>query len=420
MIAAALVAAALATAEPSRDSSAVSAARQAVPSPAQAAPVSYEDAVKLARAGHTVEALAAFRALVARNPNDFDSAVYVGRLLARTGRAAEAVAIYQDVIARSPGHVDARVALAAALVNLGRVDEAWAAVQDAEALAPASGDVQAIKGRVLRRLGRPSEALVALDRAHDASPDDDDVGIVRERTARLVAHRAHVSYARESSADGIPEASIVDADVDLHVDDGLRVNGRVQWQSRAGDDDTRAGLGSEFRLARHVLGRAAVMASPGSPRVAQADVFGELEFASGRTQPAIGIRYLHFASARVWIVAPSIAVDVTDNVAVAVRYYRSQSEFLPSGQTAANDSYALMGRWQATRRFGVSGAYARGNESFDILSVDRLGRFRADTAAGGFRIDLPSLTSIAVGVEHQWRTGDRQLTRVTLDFVQHF
>ena len=62
MIAAALVAAALATAEPSRDSSAVSAARQAVPSPAQAAPVSYEDAVKLARAGHTVEALASFTA----------------------------------------------------------------------------------------------------------------------------------------------------------------------------------------------------------------------------------------------------------------------------------------------------------------------------------------------------------------------
>ena len=36
------------------------------------------------------------------------------------------------------------------------------------------------------------------------------------------------------------------------------------------------------------------------------------------------------------------------------------------------------------------------------------------------RIDLRSLTSVAVGVEHQWRSGDRQLTRVTFDLVQHF
>jgi hypothetical protein len=79
-----------------------------------------------------------------------------------------------------------------------------------------------------------------------------------------------------------------------------------------------------------------------------------------------------------------------------------------------------MGRWQASRRLSLSAAYARGHESFDILSIDRLGRFQADTLAGGARIDLRSLTSLGLGVEHQWRSGDRQLTRVTLDIVQHF
>ena len=103
-----------------------------------------------------------------------------------------------------------------------------------------------------------------------------------------------------------------------------------------------------------------------------------------------------------------------------MRYYRSESEFLPSGQTAGNNSFALMGRWQSSRRVGVSAAYARGNESFDILSLDRLGSFRGDTVAGGLRFDLRSLTSFAVGVEHQWRTGQRQLTRITVDLVQHF
>jgi YaiO family outer membrane protein len=388
--------------------------------PAERPRVSYEDAEKLARSGDALRAIEAFRALADANPDDFDSRVWLGRLLTRVGRRAEAITLLRDVITHSPRQVDARVALGAALLTSGRVDDAYAEVQDAEALEPHSADVLALKGRILRHLGRPSEAYVALDAAHILSPRDEDISIVRERTRRIVAHRAHVGVARESSRDGIPEASIVDADVDVHLDDTLRVFGRVQWQDRAGVDDTRAGGGVEWRLGRHVLSRGALLISPGSPRVARADVSGELELAAGRTQPAIGVRYLDFAGARVWIIAPSISIDVNDNVAIAARYYRSESEFLPLGQRAANDSGAIMARWQAARRLSLSGAYARGNESFDILSVDRLGRFRADTVAGGVRIDLRSLTSLGLGVEHQWRTGDRQLTRITIDLVQHF
>ena len=412
-VCAALLATSAATAAPAGPSIV---AGQPAPRPA----LSYEEAEKLARAGDTARAIEAFQALAAANPDDFDSRVWLGRLLARTGRRAEAIALLEDVITRSPRQVDARVALGAALLTSGRVDPAFETVQDAEALAPDSADVLALKGRILRRLGRAGDAYAALDRAHTLSPRDEDIDTVRERTRRIVAHRAHVGVAREASPDGIPEASIVDADVDLRIDDDRRVFGRVQWQERAGSADTRAGGGVEWRLGRRVLSRGALLVSPGSPRVAQIDLSGELEFAAGRTQPAIGLRVLDFAGARVWIVAPSISVDLTDNVAVAVRYYRSESEFLPSGQRAGNDSGAVMGRWQASRRLSLSAAYARGNESFDILSVDRLGRFRADTVAGGARIDLRSLTSVGVGVEHQWRSGDRRIARITLDLVQHF
>lgn len=418
MIAAAVCAALLATSaaiaapvEPP-----IAAGAQPAPGPAP----SYEEAERLARAGDTARAIEAFQALAAANPDDFDSRVWLGRLLARTGRRAEAIALLRDVIARSPRQVDARVALGAALLTSGRVEPAFETVQDAEALEPDSADVLALKGRILRHLGRPSEAYAALDRAHVLSPRDEDIDTVRERTRRIVAHRAHVGVAREASPDGIPGASIVDADVDLRIDDDLRVFGRVQWQERAGSGDTRAGGGVERRLGRRVLSRGALLVSPGSPRVARVDLSGELEFAAGRTQPALGVRFLDFAGARVWIVAPSISVDLSDNVALAIRYYRSESAFLVSGQRAGNDSGAVMGRWQATRRLSLSAAYARGNESFDILSVDRLGRFRADTVAGGARVDLRSLTSVGVGVEHQWRSGDRRITRITLDIVQHF
>ena len=106
----------------------------------------------------TLRALEAFQALAAANPDDFDSRVWLGRLLTRLGRRAEAIELLRDVITRSPRQVDARVALGAALLTSGRVEDAYAVVQDAEALEPKSADVLALKGRILRHLGRPSEA----------------------------------------------------------------------------------------------------------------------------------------------------------------------------------------------------------------------------------------------------------------------
>ena len=412
MIAAALLAAALGASMPAPGQGPAAA-------PAAAPAMTFEAAQDLARAGRHAAALAAFEALAAANADDFDSRVWLGRLLAWAGRRDEAIGVYRDVIARAPRDVDARVGLAGVLLALGRTDEAWDVIQDAEALAPGNGDVLAVKGRALRRLGRPSEALAAFDAACALTPGDGDLDLVRERTRRMVAHRAHVSVAQEASAD-VPETSIVDADVDLHVDDGLRVFGRLQWQQRAGFDDARGGGGVEWQAAKRAIVRGAFLLSPGSLRVARTDLGGEVETAAGRTQPSFGVRYLDFAGARVWVFGPAISIDVTDNVALAVRYYYSSSTFRPSGRARGDNSGAVMGRWQAARRLSLSAAYARGYESFDILSVDRLGRFRADTIAGGARIDLRSLTSVAVGVEHQWRTGDRQLTRVTFDVVQGF
>ena len=381
--------------------------------------VSYEDAERMARAGDTLRALEAFQALAAANPDDFDSLVWLGRLLTRVGRRAEAIDLLRTSSPDRRGRWTpaSRSAPRSSPADASRTPTRWCRTpRRSRRTAPTSSRSRAAS---CGTSGVRARRYVALDAAHTLSPLDEDVSIVRERTRRMIAHRAHVSVAQEASEE-IPEATIVDADVDLHLDDTVRVFGRVQWQARAGFDDARGGGGVEWRLSRRVVGRGALLISPGSPRLARADVGGEVEFAAGRTQTTFGLRYLDFAGARVWIVAPAISVDVNDNVALAVRYYRSESEFLPFGRRAGNDSGAIIGRWQAARRLSLSAAYARGNESFDIVSVDRLGRFRADTVAGGVRIDLRSLTSVAVGVEHQWRTGDRQLTRVTVDLVQHF
>ena len=150
-----------------------------------------------------------------------------------------------------------------------------------------------------------------------SSPRDEDISIVRERTRRMIAHRAHVERRPGGVRGRIPEATIVDADVDLHLDDTVRVFGRVQWQARAGFDDARAAAASSGGCRGACVGRGALLISPGSPRLARADAGGEVEFAAGRTQTTFGLRYLDFAGARVWIIAPAISVDLNDNVALA-------------------------------------------------------------------------------------------------------
>jgi hypothetical protein len=55
--------------------------------------------------------------------------------------------------------------------------------------------------------------------------------------------------------------------------------------------------------------------------------------------------------------------------------------------------------------------YARGNESFAGLSIDRIGRFRANTYLTGVDVRATSACSIGFSYAYQWRSnGARQQT----------
>jgi hypothetical protein len=54
------------------------------------------------------------------------------------------------------------------------------------------------------------------------------------------------------------------------------------------------------------------------------------------------------------------------------------------------------------------------------LTADRLGSLGATTVAGGLRISLPSLTLLTTTWEHQWRSNNTAIDRVTLSITQSF
>ena len=64
--------------------------------------------------------------------------------------------------------------------------------------------------------------------------------------------------------------------------------------------------------------------------------------------------------------------------------------------------------------------YAYGIESFEDLTADRIGNLGAHTVAATLQVRLPSLTSVAATWEHQWRSNDSRLDRLTVVVMQGF
>jgi hypothetical protein len=69
---------------------------------------------------------------------------------------------------------------------------------------------------------------------------------------------------------------------------------------------------------------------------------------------------------------------------------------------------------------GVHVAYAYGIESFENLTADRLDALGSTTIAAGLQFRVPSLTAVVTAWEHQWRSNDTRIDRLTLSFVQSF
>src|SRR5690606_28691848 len=94
------------------------------------------DLTQLAGAGRSDEAIAAYRALLASEPEMNDVWLQLAAIYERQVRFADALAAYREVIERDPKDAAALTGAASALVQLGRLDEARAHAELAVDVAP--------------------------------------------------------------------------------------------------------------------------------------------------------------------------------------------------------------------------------------------------------------------------------------------
>lgn len=386
--------------------------------PARATPT-HEEAAELAQRGQLAQALETYRRLAAANPRDHEARLAIARLHMEMGHADWAEPVFRGVLFESPSNVDAMVGVGSALTALGRADEALEVLELAEQGFPESPDVLAALGRAHRDAGHTMRSFDYLERAVAIAPTPGNRALLEE-TRRAHGHRVESTTYFESFSLPVSDTRATDLAVNARLTDRFRLFGRGQLQRKFGVTEQRGGLGVEWRWRPETTVTSHVLVGPGNDVLPQFDGNVEVAYAYGVARWAVGLRHIQFSGADVSVISPGVTWWRGDRLVLGGRYHLSLTSFDLGLDRQVTHSGLLHAAYLVYPRVWTQAGYARGIESFETLSPDRIGNFDANTTSGGIRIDLRTLTSIVGAYEYQWRSNSTRMDRFTLSIVQRF
>jgi YaiO family outer membrane protein len=378
-----------------------------------------DEALQLAQEGRTVEALAAYRQIAARNPNDLEARLSIARLHERMGHLDQAESVYRSVLLEDPTRLEAALGVAAALLARNEPEEAIELLETIEQRDPQNVTALTLLGRGYQQAGRTEQAIGYFERALAAAPTEENR--LRVEDARLAyRHRFETRGFGEQFSGATPDSHGGYFAVNYRLSERLRVIGRGQAQRKFSVSEQRGGGGVEWRWRPETTLRAQLLVGPGNRVMPEGDALAEVDYEYGFAVWTASVRYFDFTGARATFLSPAVAFAASDRISVALRYALAWSETSASTGVEIGNTAHIRGSYRLYRRLSVEMGYAAGVEDFENFSIDRIGDFRANTVSGGVRLDLASLTTVFAGYDRQWRRGDVQMGRVNVAIQQRF
>jgi YaiO family outer membrane protein len=378
------------------------------------------EATTLAREGNHRAALDAFRRIAAANPRNHEARLWIARLHGSMGNPELAEPVYRSVLLEDPANLDAMLGLGASLVALDRADEGIEMLRRAENLQPQNADVLAELGNAHTVAGNSNLGMLYAERAMTIAPSESH-RLTLESARVTHAHRVELTSFGEHYNTAAPNTGSVDLRLNYRWREDLRLIARAQHQRKFAFSEQRAGAGVEWRWRPDTALFGQILAGPTDNRVLpRVDVNAEITHTARSAQWVGGYRYFDFPSARVSVLSPGVTWWPTERTSIAARYYLSVTDFPVLSGLEQDHSAAFRGARRILPRVWLNAGYAYGTENFETLSPDRVGDFRAHTASGGVRFDLPSLTSIYGVYEHQWRPNSVRMGRFSISLQQGF
>lgn len=382
--------------------------------------VTQTQAVQAANEGRSAEALVAFQRLAAANPGDHAARLWIARLHARNGDQKLAEPVYRSVLLEDPTNVEAMTGVAAALIARHEPESALELLEAASKREPENDEILGLIARAHAHEGRASEAITYFQRAAATSPTP------QRRQALENARLAHLSRieirdTNERFNNVTPDARIGDIALNIRLSDAVRIIGRGQVQRRFALDERRGGGGLEWRVHPQTLLRGQALVGPDNVVTPESDFLAEVEHTYAGATWFGTIRHFRFNGTTTTFISPAVDWMATDRLSFGLRYALSFTEIGTLVSWEAGQSVHVRPVYRISPRVWLQAAYAVGVENFDDFAIDRVGDFRAQTLAGGIRINLPILTAISANYERQfWRRDDVDLHRVTLSLSQRF
>ena len=334
-------------------------------------------------------------------------------LQAGPGDAAEAR--FRATLAERPGDIDTRVSLAMTLLRRGAWREALPLLLDVEQAAGENADFLHALAIAYRRSGDDARALQYYTRARALSPRDVDVSSGLENTVRAYGHSILLEgFGEQQDAGGAVSGTVT---ATVRVTPRLHVDSSVRLQDRAATRDMLAGGGVQWRAGRATTVGARALAGPGNGMLARADASAAVVSYVGAFEWGGSVRALGFDGTSVAALSPTFAWD-QGRWRLDARYTYSRSRFDETGAAVGDHSVMLRETWRAFRRVALSATYAYGIESFETLTVERVGSLSAHTVAAGVRLITPSIAELHTGWEHQRRSNATTVDRFTLAVVR--
>jgi YaiO family outer membrane protein len=327
--------------------------------------------------------------------------------------------VYESVLLEDPSNLDARLGLVATLLARDDRDRALEILEPVEARESQNPAVLTLLARAHRLEGRERTSLQYYERAAAADPITPRRMTLEAARARY-RHRIETRGFNEQYDGGTPDSRSGDVTLDYRLGEHWRVVGRGQVQRKLGVSEHRAGGGVAWQWKPGLTLRGHALLGPDNVVMPEGDYLGEIAYEYRAATWLLDVRHFDFTGARTLVISPALSWRPSDRVGLTLRYAgaHSVSNTLTSGENG--HSAHVRGEYRLRNRVWLHAGYAAGVENFETYAIDRIGDFRANTASGGVRINLPTLTTILAGYEHQWRSGSVTMGRVTLSLVQHF
>jgi YaiO family outer membrane protein len=384
------------------------------------APDQRAEAERLARSGAHEQALKAFQALAALNPDDIEARLWIARLHVLMGHPQRAADVYQSIVAAQPQNVDALLGLGEALTTAARFREAADALSRAEALAADRPAILTAQGRLHRSAGRSTLALAYFERALALEPGNIEARRALDSLRAERAHRLNLTYNFERFSTDTPDTHAGAVEVNARAGDALRVFGGFQHIRKFTRDEDRGGGGIEWFARRNVRLRAGALFGGNTQVLPEADTTIDLDYYGARVAWLGSIRHLHFDTSSTFIWSPGLTLSLNERAAVTVRYYHSESDFNDFRAITGHDGYSLKATGRVGRRVWINGGYARGFEGLALITSERASQFEADNLSVGVRFDATPFTSIGGVYEYQWREADTRVATAMINLIQRF